>query len=314
MRNKMPRALLVLAWISLLPALTTARSAATGAAYTVRLAARSDLLPLSNVVERAFAAPPERQRTFGSAKPPTWFDALYTRARIGLDIERRMTPWDWCRHAQYVAEGRDGEILGFAEVWGEDAEYLYNLTAKTPQPVLFNLCVAASARRLGVARDLMSECEAMCASWGDDSLYLKVRDDNLAACALYENTGYDLLETRPVAELPGWQDRWKGGTTPLRVMRKKLLVPGGSIDSVIAPKSFDEFEVKLATVLGYEDRDAVIWFVLLVLRNLEFLSPQYRALPAFAVFAAFGSYVLLVRILSQNPELYDALRAAVLGG
>ena len=285
----------------------------------VRLAQRRDLLPLSGVVERSFAAPVDGSRTtsFSSSQAYTALDALNTRIRIGLDIERRMTPWDWCRHAQVIAEDRaSGRILGFAEVWGEDAESLNNLTAKSPQPVLFNLCVAREARRRGVALALLSKCEEQCLRWGDETLHLKVRDDNPAACALYDGAGYDVIETRPVAELPSWQEQWKGGAVPLRVMRKRLSMPESAADlgREIVPKSLDEFEVTWEAVKGYGDPDAVVWFALLVLRNMSFLTPQYRVLPALAIFAAFGSYLLLVRILSMEPELYEALKTAVVPG
>lgn len=284
------------------------------------MARRGDLPQLSEVVERAFAATTEGsgEVTFMSSGKRTLFETLETRFRIGLDMERRNTPWDWCRHAQVVAEDiSTGKILGFAEVWGEDEESLYNMSSQTPQPALFNLCVSASARRRGVASSLVKKCEEVCQQWGDESLHLKVRDDNLAACALYEAEGYDLVETRPIAELPAWQDRWKGGAIPLRVMRKTFPPPGngdGAAAAAVAkipPKSFDEFEVTLDSVLSYRDRDALVWFALLLVRNVSFLTPQYRLLPTLAVFVPFVSYLVLVRVLSTNPELWEAVRAAL---
>ena len=284
-------------------------------AVRIRLANRADLIPLSGMMERAFAAPADgsRRTTFNSATSYGPLDSLNTRLRLALDVESRMTPWDWCRHAQVVAEdAQSGRILGFAEVWGEDAESLNNLTAKSPQPVVFNLCVAKEARRRGVAMGMLARCEEEAARWGDEALHLKVREDNMAACRLYEGAGYELIETRPVADIPSWQEQWKGGVVPLRVMRKRPLALPDSTEELgreVAPKGFDEFEVTYQSVKAYGDPDAMVWFWLLVLRNSKFLAPQYRDVGRLAaVLAAFGSYLLLVRILSTQPELYTAAR------
>ena len=195
------------------------------------------------MMERAFAAPADgsRRTTFNSATSYGPLDSLNTRLRLALDVESRMTPWDWCRHAQVVAEdAQSGRILGFAEVWGEDAESLNNLTAKSPQPVVFNLCVAKEARRRGVAMGMLARCEEEAARWGDEALHLKVREDNMAACRLYEGAGYELIETRPVADIPSWQEQWKGGVVPLRVMRKRPLTLPDSTEELgreVAPKA-----------------------------------------------------------------------------
>ena len=294
----------------------------SSSSFSVRLAARSDILPVGILIERAFAFNRFENganddddndaavaRTYSTSRDRSWVESWITCARIALDVERRMTPWDWCRHAQLVAEDSEsGAILGFAEVWAEDAESLANASAVTPQPVLFNLCVSEVARRRGVARELVRQCEDRCRSWGEEELFLKVRADNDAACELYVTSGYEILETRPVAELSAWQDRWKGGAAPLRVLKKRLAgamggATAGASDraaAAIRPKGADEFEVTLDDVLAYKDRDALIWFGLLLARNAEFLAPSYRIFPAAAAFLGWFTYYWIIKIVSGN--------------
>lgn len=285
------------------------RGIAAGEAFSVRLAERSDLLRVATLLHDSFSFDARGSGaeglTFASARRPGWLDSRVFTARLALDIERRMTPWDWARHAQVVAESASGDVVGFAEVWGEDAASLANTTAAAPQPVLFNLCVAPEARRYGVARSLVARCEATARAWGDRAMFLKVRTDNEPAFALYEREGYALLETRGPAELPEWQERWKGGAVPLRLMSKPLVGPlervlGGGGALPVPAKGFDEFSVSLESVLAYGDRDACVWFALLFARNLHALSPAYRVVPAAAAVASWVAYLAALKVLSGN--------------
>ena len=146
-------------------------AAVTG--FTIRDAARSELWPVATLVHDSFAA---REPSFLSPAPLVGVQAAITTARLALDIERRATPWDWARHRQLVAEdSSSGELVGFVEVWGEDADSMRREEAVTPQPCLFNLCVAPAARRRGVGRALIARCEELCGEWGEAEMYLKVR-------------------------------------------------------------------------------------------------------------------------------------------
>ena len=51
--------------------------------------------------------------------------------------------------------------------------------------------------------------------------------------------------------------------------------------------------------------DALLWFVLLVLRNVEALMPAYRALPAAAVLLVWAAYFAVIRVLSHPEMLAD---------
>lgn len=212
-------------------------------------------------------------------------------------MEQRMTPWDWCRHAQLVAENTaDGRLLGFVECWAEDAGALHNTSAVTPQPVLFNLCVAPEARRTGVARDLVRAVEGQCRTWDERLLFLKVRHDNQPALRLYEVEGFEHLGERDPPDLPSWQERWKGGVSQLSLMRKTVGASesgaGASFAPPPRPKSASDFIVTVDQVLKYSDFDAIIWFTLLVLRNqkpmeVNRLLPTVAALATYAVWVAY---------------------------
>lgn len=142
---------------------------------TIRLARRDDLLRIASLINGAFAIPRERNG----------LERSLNTARLALDVERRLTPWNWNRHQQLVAESSGGDILGFVELWAEDSASVDKLDAQTPQPCLFNLCVAEGARRSGVARQLLRSCEDECERNGQRTLYLKVDPANTAALALY---------------------------------------------------------------------------------------------------------------------------------
>lgn len=94
---------------ALLPPTCNSLHASSGSHFAIRLASRRDLLPLSAVIDQAFAQT-DTDRWFG--------DVAIKRMMICLDIERRSTPWDE-RHAQFVAENSEGKLLGFAELWLE---------------------------------------------------------------------------------------------------------------------------------------------------------------------------------------------------
>jgi len=260
-------------------------------AWRVRIAERADLLPAAMLMQDAFSG---EGRTFLSPNERGWVEIALTTARLALDIERRATPWDWARHAQFVACKEDGQLLGFVEVWGEDAESAGNLSAATPQPSLFNLCVSPSARRMGVARALVEACEMQCAEWGDPQLFLKVRTDNAAADLLYRSLGYESCGLRDATGVPDWQTRWKGGLVPLQLLRKtvpRLTMQAGEPQRDPVPtRRYSEYKVTLDQVRAYDERDAYIWFTLLVARNLGSLTPTYRLLPLVAVAAGLVTY------------------------
>ncbi len=55
---------------------------------------------------------------------------------------------------------------------------------------ILTLAVHPAARRNGVARELLAEAEKQVLALGAKQMFLEVRDDNLAAKALYDSAGY----------------------------------------------------------------------------------------------------------------------------
>jgi ribosomal protein S18 acetylase RimI-like enzyme len=260
------------------------------ALVTVRQARREDMWSLCSLLHDSFAAV--------DPTPLAPVRALSYKVRLALDIEQRMTPWDWTRHTQLVAEDPAGQLLGFAEVWGEDTSSLNNASAATPQPVLFNLCVDPTARRSGVARLLVARSEEFCQLWGEEQIFLKVRVDNAAASELYAKEGFSVLETREPTSMPSWQERWKGGLTPLVLMRKQL-PPSLDAPASTSNREPRPFDVSLGKVLAYRDADALVWFTLLMLRNAQYLTPSYRLLPVVAALVTWFTYYAVFSVFQS---------------
>ena len=151
------------------------------------------------------------------------------------------------------------------ELWGEDVVSLGKEGAPTPQPCLFNLCVRADQRRRGVGAELIRECEALSRAWKQRTLFLKVRADNDGAERLYARAGFESVAVREAANVPGWQERWKGETAGgLLLMRKRLGSPLEQAADALqlrpsAPPpapGFSELNVTIGQVAAYGDPDA----------------------------------------------------------
>jgi len=61
-------------------------------------------------------------------------------------------------------------------------------------PYLSNLAVHPDYRRLGVAQQLLSNCERAALEWGFSDIYLHVLENNHAARRLYHQAGYQLQQ------------------------------------------------------------------------------------------------------------------------
>lgn len=62
---------------------------------------------------------------------------------------------------------------------------------------VLTLATRPDLRRRGLAREALSRCEAAARACGISEVFLEVAEDNTAARALYEATGYLLLGRRP---------------------------------------------------------------------------------------------------------------------
>ena len=96
-----------------------------------------------------------------------------------------------------VATAADGTVSGVAQLIRVK---LSGMATSQPRPAaafVQNVAVARSARRQGIARDLMSYVEQRACEWEDvDEAWLAVAVDNAPALALYESLGYQRLGER----------------------------------------------------------------------------------------------------------------------
>ncbi len=80
------------------------------------------------------------------------------------------------------------------------------------------VAVLPSRRRHGVGRRLLEEIESEAKRRGADRLMLEVGADNAAACGLYEQSGFSVIDRRP---------RYYPGDVDALVMSKPLRSEGG---------------------------------------------------------------------------------------
>ncbi len=110
------------------------------------------------------------------------------------------------RLRHYVAaESRAGDLLGWAGIMvvGDTAEVL-------------TVGVVPAARRAGIARGLLANLIAEARRRNATEVFLEVRDDNLAAIALYQSEAFERVGVRR-----GYYD---GGRVDAVTMRRDLTV------------------------------------------------------------------------------------------
>ena len=319
-RRAVPVAALLCAWLDPSSAVVSAPASAAGlfpllnappavSQVVVRDPARGEVWRIASLVEESFGAC-ER----------SYVERAYNTARLAFDIERRLTPWHWSRHRQLVAEDGTGRLVGFIELWGEDDSTLGRDEAQSPQPCVFNLCVADDSRRQGVGRALLKRAEEHCAEWRQPTVYLKVAPNNEPARALYERAGYRTVGARESSnDLARWKTAWKGDAPTLLLQAKPVGSAAARLAAKVSPPElapgFDELSVTLEKVLAYDDADALLWFALLMLRNARYLSPVYTVASAtVAVAAAALTYAGLASLAGSGaaPALVPHLVPALL--
>ena len=101
---------------------------------------------------------------------------------------------------------------GFALIAGTDDGFILCRAIGGEAEVL-TLAVAPAVRRNGVGRALVEAAAKMAAEKGAETFFLEVAEDNAAAIALYQSTGF-----HPAGRRPGYY----GGTTDALVMRRRL--------------------------------------------------------------------------------------------
>lgn len=114
-------------------------------------------------------------------------------AVIAIELDAYPFPWTRgifadCLRAGYLAwvAEREGQVCGYAL-----------LSFGAGEAHVLNLCVAASARRRGVARRLLDRLLEDAQLAGAERVFLEVRPSNAEAIALYDARGFHLITRRP---------------------------------------------------------------------------------------------------------------------
>ncbi|CAM9700174.1 unnamed protein product [Chrysoparadoxa australica] len=109
-----------------------------------------------------------------------------------------------------TADRKTDECIGLAEVSMQPANGSTSYPLPLPlllkkvaglgaplRPYISNVLVDSSARRSGVARELVKACEDQARRWGYKSVYLHVEQDYLPAARLYYSLGYEAIKRDP---------------------------------------------------------------------------------------------------------------------
>ena len=181
--------------------------------YQVRPAVPRDLQPLADVLTQSFY-PPTQLRYW---LYPLLYFSIYE------DLKQRLhhphQPYR-CLASVMAAKGEE-VVVGTVEMTLR--RYAPWAWYRPRQLYLSNLAVRESARRQGVARQLLEACDRAAIAWGFHTLYLHVMEDNPRARSVYHEAGYRLcrIEPDPLAWLMG---PWLA-PTPRRLLLRKVLAP-----------------------------------------------------------------------------------------
>ena len=126
----------------------------------------------------------------------------------------------------------DNRSFYFGKAWqGEQASRQW-------QAYVANVCVVPTARRAGIAKQLMAEAEVVAADWGCEWVFLTSELDNVAALQLYKTLGYRELKETELFAGTTQCTRYKYGNdgrihrtleSDLTVLCKRVL-PGGAVE------------------------------------------------------------------------------------
>lgn len=148
--------------------------AAPPAGLMLRPATAGDLDAVVMIERVSFSDPPWSRRSFAS---------LLDDRRVRFTVA--CAPAD-VRNAEAGAAEAGHAVVGYVVMWlvADEAE-------------LANLAVAPDRRRMGIGRYLLDSAMAEALAGGARSLYLEVRESNVAARALYGGRGFLAVGRRP---------------------------------------------------------------------------------------------------------------------
>jgi ribosomal protein S18 acetylase RimI-like enzyme len=123
-----------------------------------------------------------------------WFRPLF---RIGIyeDLRNRLDVQPPDRAVCLVAtiNHQATEVVGTIEISARLP--MYNSTANRRYLYISNLAVDGNYRRLGIGRELVTQCESIAKKWGFTDIYLHVMADNSAGQRLYSGLGFEILSS-----------------------------------------------------------------------------------------------------------------------
>jgi GNAT superfamily N-acetyltransferase len=127
------------------------------------------------------------------------------------------------QNALVVAQDPNGDLLGACGVYIKRRHSF----AESDVPVLANLAVEPRARRRGIAKKLVGQCEDTVRGWGFKKLFTFCEEANLPAQRLYSKLGYKQLQVDVDRKIPRGTETFFGGSvqwlpTNLIVYEKSL--------------------------------------------------------------------------------------------
>ncbi|MFI7588166.1 ribosomal protein S18-alanine N-acetyltransferase [Spongisporangium articulatum] len=145
-------------------------------------------------------------------RPMRWWDVSSLLAAeqelFGATAWSAETFWGELAHPEtrhyVVAEGPDGELLGYA-----------GLLRPGPEADVQTVAVLPAAQGRGVGKALLAELVSQAAAGGANTLMLEVRADNEPAVALYTGAGFERIAVRRRYYQPGDHDAWVMRLRPL---------------------------------------------------------------------------------------------------
>jgi len=178
---------------------------------TIRYLEEKDLVPLVLMATHEFSPQP---------MTPDFVLAfmIYWGFRLRLLISESFED-----HKVFVAEDINGDLAACCEVSfqptnGQSAPAIPVLKPLKAlfgfpcplKPYIANLLVSPAYRRKGLARCMVSVCEAKAVEWGEDTIYLHCDLEYLPAVELYYGIGYERIMDEPywVGLVSGLRLRW----------------------------------------------------------------------------------------------------------
>jgi len=150
--------------------------------YFLRKALMADLSEAARVLADGF---------YSEQNPASkWWEKMQTQLSLESNLPNNFLN---APHEMWVAcENESGRVISFCEVDNRLPKRIGPNSTEV-RPYMCNLAVDTKWRKQGIAKDMIRRCEDSVTKWEEKTLYLKVREKNNAAVALYEKMGYEVV-------------------------------------------------------------------------------------------------------------------------